>query len=81
MGPYFRKQHPIGPYVADFACTQERLIVEVDGDTHATDAEVEHDRRRDAYLASQGWRVLRVTNEDVFKRLEDVLEGIARAVS
>ncbi|MBU6297249.1 MAG: endonuclease domain-containing protein [Alphaproteobacteria bacterium] len=73
---HFRKQHPIGPYIADFACTQEHLVVEVDGDTHSTDAEREHDRKRDYYLKSHGWRVFRVTNEDVYKRLDGVLEGI-----
>jgi len=48
----------------------------VDGDTHATDAEVEYNRRRELFLKSRGWRVFRVTNEDVYKRLENVLEGI-----
>ena len=55
-----------------------RLIVEVDGDTHSTEAELEHDRRRDQFLRSLGWRVLRVTNEDVFKALDVVMEAIAR---
>ncbi len=75
-GLHFRKQHPIGPYIADFTCTQKRLVVEVDGDTHATDAEVEHDCKRELYLKSHGWRVFRVTNEDVYKRLDSVIEGI-----
>jgi very-short-patch-repair endonuclease len=48
----------------------------VDGDTHSTDAELERDRKRERYLKSRGWRVFRVTNEDVYKRLECVLEGI-----
>jgi len=76
-GFHFRKQHPIGPYIADFACTEARLVVEVDGDTHSTDAELEHDRKRDMYLKAHGWRVLRVSNEDVYKRLDMVIEGIA----
>jgi very-short-patch-repair endonuclease len=66
-GLHFRKQHPIGPYIADFACTKAHLVVEVDGDTHSTDEEREHDRRRDLFMKSHGWRVLRVTNEDVYK--------------
>ena len=77
-GFHFRKQHPVGPYIADFACLKARLIVEVDGDTHSTEAELEHDRRRDQFLRSLGWRVLRVTNEDVFKALDVVMEAIAR---
>jgi len=44
------------------------------------DAAVVYDRLRDGYMNEQGWRVLRVTNEDVFKRLDDVLDGIARSV-
>src|SRR5262249_44048133 len=73
LGWRFRRQHPIGPYVADFACVRARLIVEVDGGTHSNSAEVEHDRKRDAYLLSKGWRVFRVSNEDVYKNLETVL--------
>ena len=72
----FRRQHPIGPYIADFASVLSHLVVEVDGGTHSTDAELAHDRHRDAYLKSRGWRVLRVTNEDVYKRLDTLLEGI-----
>ena len=75
-GLHFRKQHPIGPYIVDFACTQTHLVVEVDGDTHSTDAELENDRKRERYLNSHGWRVFRVTNEDVYKRLDMVIEGI-----
>ncbi|MGC9953435.1 MAG: endonuclease domain-containing protein [Rhizomicrobium sp.] len=75
-GLHFRKQHPIGPYIADFACTQTHLVIEVDGGTHSTDAELEHDRKREFYLTSHGWRVFRVTNEDVYKRLDSVIEGI-----
>jgi very-short-patch-repair endonuclease len=76
----FRKQHPVGPYIADFACVAAKLVVEVDGYTHGSEAEVAYDRRREAYMASFGWRVFRVTNEDVYKRLGDVLEGIALAL-
>ena len=75
-GVRFRRQHPIGPYIADFACVMPRLVIEVDGDTHGTDAELEHDRKRELYLKSRGWRVFRVTNEDVYKRLDSVIEGI-----
>src|SRR5437016_2315193 len=71
-------KHPIGPYVADFACVPARLIVEVDGETHSTVAELAHDQRRDAYLRTRGWYVFRVTNEDVYKSLDSVLDGIVR---
>jgi very-short-patch-repair endonuclease len=72
----FRRQHPIGPFIADFACVSARVVIEVDGATHGTDAELAHDRRRDAYLRARKWRVLRVSNEDVYKNLSGVLELI-----
>jgi very-short-patch-repair endonuclease len=72
----FRGQHPIGPFIADCACVLPRMVIEVDGDTHSTDAELEHDRRRERYLKSRGWHVFRVTNEDVYNRLDTVIEGI-----
>jgi very-short-patch-repair endonuclease len=77
-GKRFRRQHPIGPYVADFACVSAWLVIEVDGGTHSSHEEMGHDRIRDAYLRSRGWRVLRVTNDDVYKHLETVLAGTAR---
>jgi very-short-patch-repair endonuclease len=77
-GMRFRRQHPVGPYVADFACIEARLVVEIDGSSHEISAVREHDRKRTEFLQSRGWRVLRVTNEDVFKRLDDVVEGILR---
>lgn len=77
-GYRFRKQHPIGPYIADFACIAEKLVVEVDGDTHGDDDAIAYDARRDGFMRERGWRVFRITNEDVFKRLDDVLDDIAR---
>jgi very-short-patch-repair endonuclease len=80
MGRRFRRQHPIGPYIADFACVAARLVVEVDGGTHGRDEEIAHDRKRDAFLNAHGWHVLRVRNDDVYKNLHDVLDGIARFI-
>src|SRR5579872_4702170 len=77
FGLRFRRQHPIGPYIADFACTAARLVIEIDGGTHSTPEEVRHDLRRSAYLRKQGWRIIRVTNTDVYKNLDSVLEYIA----
>lgn len=72
----FRRQHPIGPYIADFACPMERLVIELDGWTHSSDAEITHDANRTTYLESQGWSVLRFENEDVLNHLGQVLEHI-----
>jgi very-short-patch-repair endonuclease len=76
-GYVFRRQHPIGPFIADFACIAEKLIIEIDGATHSTVKEIAHDQRRTAFLEDRGWKVLRVTNPDVYENLEGVLEAIA----
>src|SRR6266699_3468249 len=60
--PRFTRQLPIGPYIADFACRQARLVVEIDGGQHA---ESERDGTRDEWLRSQGWTVFRIWNSDV----------------
>ncbi len=74
----FRRQHPIGPFVADFACVSAKLVIEVDGETHATWLERAHDARRRRYFTERGWREVRIGNNDVYKRLDDVLEMIWR---
>ena len=68
----FRRQVPIGRYVADFVCLRHRLIVEADGPLHNE----RHDAERDAWLQSQGFRVLRVPNDAVARTPERVLEVI-----
>jgi len=75
-GVHFRRQHPIGPYIADFACIQAKLVVEVDGVTHATDDQHARDIWRDAYMTERGWRVVRLKNEDVYKRLDEVFTAL-----
>ena len=81
QGQCFRRQHPIGPYIADFVCLPLRLIVEVDGGTHSTDEEILHDRRRDAYLCDRGFSVLRFWNRDIYENLDGVLEKIWNVVT
>lgn len=76
-GATFRRQHPIPPYVADFACVDARLIVEVDGGQHAG---APHDAQREAYLQRQGWRVLRLSNADVLADLDDLARRIMAAL-
>jgi very-short-patch-repair endonuclease len=75
-GLKFRKQHPIGDYVADFYCAQGHAVVEVDGAIHEQAAAVEHDARRDALLIGKGYRILRVTAADVLRDADAVVEGI-----
>ncbi|ULR44955.1 DUF559 domain-containing protein [Rhizobium sp. K102] len=64
-GARFRRETPIGPYIADFAWLSARLIVEVDGDSHETIAGRRHDLVRDAFLRNQGFNVLRFDNAQV----------------
>jgi very-short-patch-repair endonuclease len=74
------RQAPIARYVADFLRRSARLIVEVDGATHTCGAEVAHDAQRAVLLPAKGYRVLWVTNDEVYGGLEDVLETILSAL-
>ena len=76
----FRRQHPIGPYVVDFACLDAKLIVEVDGATHGSEAEQARDAMRTECLKAEGWRIFRAWNTEVYRNLDGVLEGIRLAV-
>jgi very-short-patch-repair endonuclease len=76
-GASFRRQMPIGPYIADFVCLQARVIVEVDGGQHGT----ERDASRDAWLRRQEFRVLRFWNNDVLSNLDGVMQVIADALA
>jgi very-short-patch-repair endonuclease len=76
-GRRFRRQVPIDHYIVDFACFEARLIIEVDGGQHF---ESESDKTRDAYLAAQGFRVLRFWNNDVLANREGVFQVIAEAL-
>ena len=66
----------IGPYIADFACLAERLIVEVDGSQHGDDKGLRRDDVRTRWLQSEGYRVIRFWNNDVMSRTDAVLETI-----
>jgi very-short-patch-repair endonuclease len=70
----FRRQHPIGDYVADFAHVRKRLVIEVDGETHGSAEELEHDRRRTEFLNAEGWTVIRFTNTDIYENVSGVVE-------
>lgn len=74
----FRKQQPIGPFIADFVCQDRRLIVEVDGSQHA---ESRTDAARDTFLNDKGYRILRVWNNEVTGNLSGVLTAVLAALS
>jgi very-short-patch-repair endonuclease len=73
----FRRQFPIGPYFADFACLSARLIVEVDGEGHTQEA----DERKTAFLTARGFRVLRIPAQEVDESIEDVMDHVYYALT
>lgn len=76
----FRRQHPLGRYIVDFACLSARLVVEVDGPSHLNPERVLHDVERTTWLIAQGWTVIRVANNAVFQDFDGVLTDIRRAL-
>jgi very-short-patch-repair endonuclease len=73
-GCKFRRQHPIGRFIVDFCCPTRNLVIEIDGDGHAHQAD--YDATRTEWLNERGYRVIRFSNADVCERLEEVLEAI-----
>ncbi len=76
-GARFTRQLPIGPYFADFACRDSRLVVELDGSQHLHS---DHDRRRDRFMVEQGWSVLRFWNVDALQERDAVVDTIISAL-
>ena len=80
LGTHFRRQVPIGPYVADIACLAKRLVVEIDGSQHGLPDRMARDAARTAWLESEGYRVLRFWNSDVLQNTVGVIDTIYEAV-
>ena len=78
LGVEFRRQHAVGPYIADFCCIKKKLIIELDGSQHLDQAE--YDRDRTAYLEANGFRVLRFWNSDTLGDLNGVVQRIQHAL-
>jgi very-short-patch-repair endonuclease len=78
MGRKFKRQKPIGRYVVDFICLEEKLIIELDGGQHAEN--LEYDQERDSWLRSKGYTVLRFWNNELMNETENVLERIRLAI-
>jgi len=74
LGFRFRRQHPLGTYVADFVCLQPRLVVELDGSQHQANAE--YDARRDRFFQEQGFAVLRFPTDAPLRNLDGVRTAI-----
>ena len=77
----FRRQQPIGPYIADFVSFDEKLIIELDGSQHAQSRQVAADERRTRYLEGRGYRVLRFWNVELIENFEGVVETIFRTLN
>jgi very-short-patch-repair endonuclease len=70
----FRRQFPIGPYIADFCCVERKLVVELDGGQHVDDQV--YDDEREEFIGTQGYRVVRFWNDVVLKETDSVIEQI-----
>jgi very-short-patch-repair endonuclease len=80
LGFHFRRQAPVGPYIVDFISFRNQLVIEADGGQHGMPEEAQVDRVRDAFLQSQGFRVLRFWNSDIDSNLAGVMESILSAL-
>ena len=78
-GLKFRRQHPLGPYIADFYCPSARLVVEIDGESHSMGDRPEQDVRRDAWISEQGLRVLRVPAQVVLGDMQAAVDAVLSA--
>ena len=76
-GHRFRRQHPIGPYIADFACIERRLVIEVDGGQHGSAS----DDRREAFLRNRGYVVVRFWNTEVLQNMDGVWQVLLERLS
>ena len=79
LGVRVLRQHPVGPFVVDFACPERRLVIEVDGRSH--DGRAAADAAREAVLRRAGYRVLRLPNDDVLRDLDGVVARVAAALT
>ncbi|MEZ5889493.1 MAG: endonuclease domain-containing protein [Xanthobacteraceae bacterium] len=79
-GTHFRRQVPIGPFVADFACLALRLVIEIDGSQHAQGSRATRDEARSKWLEREGFKVIRFWNNDIVEDREGVLNSIYAAM-
>lgn len=81
LGVRFRRQHSVGLYILDFYCPTYHLAIEVDGSVHDSDTAKKHDEVRTDFLNKMSIQVMRFSNEDIYQRLEWVLETIRKQVA
>lgn len=81
LGLKFRRQHPIGPFIADFYCHDLKLVIEIDGDVHELENVKQYDKEREDHIKELGLRVLRFKNDDVFLNSHIIEEELKTVVS
>lgn len=81
MGVKFRRQHGIGPYIADFYCPALKLVVEIDGDSHGSMAGHIHDQAREAFMHALGIKTIRLSNDDVMRNIEGVYQCLQQQMN
>lgn len=79
-GLKFRRQHPIGLYIADFYCHKVKLIIEIDGSIHKQEEVKENDKIRETELQKWGYKIIRFSNEEVMQKLEYVVNTISQKI-
>ncbi|RYF52798.1 MAG: endonuclease domain-containing protein [Cytophagaceae bacterium] len=79
-GLKFRRQHPIGYFIADFYCHQYKLVIELDGSVHDEIEQQEYDQNRDGWMREYGLTILRFTNQDVFDTIDFVKQQIRQLI-
>ena len=80
LGMKFRRQHGIGRYIADFYCSEHKLVIELDGSSHASLEAKNYDAERNIFMHAIGLDVLRFTNQEIFTNIEGILERIQEQV-
>ena len=77
-GYHFRRQHPIGDYIADFICIKKNLVIEVDGDYHNTPEQQQDDLVHTECINNRGYSVIRFSNNEIQTNLSEVIETIKK---
>ena len=77
---YFRRQHPLSNYIADFYCHSKKLIIEVDGSIHNSSEAIEYDNSREYVLEELGYTVIRFTNSEIYEDIDSVTKKIAEVL-
>jgi very-short-patch-repair endonuclease len=77
LGFHFRRQVPLGRYYADFACHHPKLVIEIDGRSHTNP---DYDAERDAFMRKEGYRILRVGNDDMLREIDGVMLAVSHAL-